>query len=513
MAKITLSGFMGSGKTKIGKILSKKLNIPHFDLDDEIEKRENMKINEIFENYGEKYFRDVEKKTLNEILDKKEDFILSLGGGSILDEESLNRVIMESVPILLNGDIGVFYDRIKKDNKRPLLSSFDDFKNLYKKREKIYEKIPIKIRSDRDEDLIVRNIISLFKRYQFEAPHKISIELALSHNFKNEIPFSILDKRVFELYKKRLRIKNFYLIKNGERSKNLKEYFKIINFLSNIKFEKNDPLYIIGGGVSGDIGGFVASTYMRGVDFYLIPTTLISQIDSSIGGKNGLNLSYGKNLVGTIYLPKEVFIDPSFLFTLNKREIISGLGEIFKYSILNKNGIFDLLELNEKIDFLEIISLIIKSIKEKIFWIKDDILDKKEKRIYLNLGHTTGHILETLLGYGKISHGEAVAFGIIFSSFISLRENLMKESIFDRIFKIYKKLEFNYKKILKIKNLKDFQIYDALLVDKKSKNKKLNLIIPLDIGEVKILKDFEIKNYIKYLKEFILNLEELWKEF
>ncbi|MBC7195554.1 MAG: 3-dehydroquinate synthase, partial [Caldisericia bacterium] len=362
---------------------------------------------------------------------------------------------------------------------------------MYKKREKVYSKIPIKVSGDKDENFVVEDIISLFKKFELNEPQKILFELGVSFRFKKEIfSYSIIDKKVFDIYNDRFNFINSYLIKYGEKSKNLKEYFKIINFLSNLKFEKNNSLYIIGGGVSGDIGGFVASTYMRGVNFYLIPTTLISQVDSSIGGKNGVNLRSGKNLVGTIYIPEEVIIDPSFLFTLNKKEILSGLGEIFKYSILNENGIFDILEKKENIDYYEIINLIIPSIKEKIFWIKDDLFEKKNKRIFLNLGHTTGHMLETLFGFGKISHGEAVSFGLIFSSYISKREKLMREELYERIFKIYKKLGFNYKKFLKIKEFKDEEIYNALLLDKKSKDRSLNLIVPQNIGEVKIFGDF-----------------------
>ncbi len=514
MAKITLTGFMGSGKTKLGKILSNKLGIPHFDLDEEIERRENKVINEIFHLLGEKKFREIEKNLLKEFLDKDEDLILSLGGGAILDKESRDYVLKKSIPILLKGDLKIFYERIKNENTRPLSGNFYDFVKLYKKREKIYNEIPIKVRSDREENLVISDLFSLFKKIEINEPQKIFVEFGKSFEFKkNYFLFSILDEMVFEIYKDRFKLKNFYLIEKGEKSKTLNEYFKIINFLTELKFEKNNSLYVIGGGVVGDLGGFVASTYMRGIKFYLIPTTLISQIDSSIGGKNGVNLKSGKNLVGTIYLPEEIIIDPSFLFTLNRKEIQSGLGEIFKYSILRNNGIFNFLEEKESLDFFEIINLILPSIEEKNFWIKEDLFERENKRIFLNFGHTTGHMLETLFGYGKISHGEAVSFGIVFSSFVSLREKLIKECIFNRILNVYKKLGFNYKKFLKIKGFKDFDFYNALLLDKKSKNKKLNLIVPIDLGNLKILNDFEIEIYLKYLKEFNHILEELWKKF
>jgi shikimate kinase/3-dehydroquinate synthase len=508
LAKITISGFMGSGKTLIGNLLSEKLNIPFYDLDNEIEKREKRDIKEIFKESGESYFRKIEKEVLFELLNLEEDFVLSLGGGTITNEESIDLIIKRSIPILLYGDIKIFYKRVKDSDKRPLVNDFQSFLKLYRKREKFYKKIPIKIKSDKDKNEIVNEIVNLLKRIQYEEPQKIIYELGITLNFKKDIFFSIIDNKVFEIFKDRFKIINLYIIKNGEKSKNLYEYFKILDFLSSIKFEKSDLLYGIGGGVVGDISGFVSSTYMRGVQFYLIPTTLLSQVDSSIGGKNGLNLKRGKNLVGTIYLPKETIIDPSFLFTLNKNEILSGLGEVFKYGILRENGIFDFLEEKEKIDFYEIIQLIKLSIEEKINFIKEDLFDNKNKRVFLNLGHTLGHALENITNYGKISHGEAVAFGILFSSYLSLRLKLMEEKTFERIFNVYKKIGFNYEKFLDLNLLKKEKLEHTLLLDKKSRENRLNLVLPVNIGDVRIFNCFNVDEYIKKLFEFVNFLKE-----
>lgn len=503
MAKITISGFMGSGKTYLGKILSEKLSIPFFDLDDEIEKREKRSIKEIFEENGEIYFREKEKEVLFDFLNKNEDFVLSLGGGTIINIDLLDNIIKKTIPILLYGDLKIFYERVKNYKNRPLLENFENFKKLYKKREEFYKKIPIKIKSDREASQIVNDLLVLFKKFQVDEPQKIHFELGLTLNFNKDIFFSIIDKKILEFYKDRFNIKNLYMIKNGEKSKNLNEYIKILNFLTQIKLEKDNSIYGIGGGVVGDISGFVSSTYMRGIDFYLIPTTLISQVDSSIGGKCGLNLNKGKNLVGTIYLPKETYIDPTFLFTLNKKEILSGFGEIFKYGVLRENEIFDYIERREKIDFYEIIYLIIPSIEEKIYYLKEDLFEKKNKRIILNLGHTLGHALENLFGYGNITHGEGVAFGILFSSYLSMRLKLMKEKNFERIFNLYNKIGFKYSKFLNLNSINKEKFVDILFLDKKSKNFKLNLILPVKIGCVKIFENFDVNEYIKYFKDFI----------
>lgn len=510
MAKITISGFMGSGKSLIGRVLSEKLSLPFYDLDTIIEKRVQKTIFDIFKENGEEYFRKLEKKILLELLNEDSDFVLSLGGGTIIDKESLKAVIFNSIPILLKGDIIVFYSRIKNFENRPLLSSQENFIKLCKKRKSFYNKIPIKIDSDDDLNSTINKILSLLKKEIFEKPQKIHYEIGASFKYKNFLfNYLIFDSKAFKFYENRFNYQKYYLIKKSERSKNLNEYFKILNSLSSFGFEKSEILCGVGGGVVGDLTGFVASTYMRGVNFYLFPTTLLSQVDSSIGGKNGVNLKEAKNLVGTIYLPKETIIDPTFLFSLKKEELLSGLGEIFKYSIISKEDLFNMLESFRKIDFYEIISLIKGSIKEKLKFIENDLYDNKNKRIFLNLGHTTSHLIETIFKFKNISHGEGVAFGVLFSSFLSNRLKILSEENFEKIFNLYKKLGYNYHKFFIIKDFRNYDLVKILLLDKKSSNKRLNLIIPKDIGEITILKDFDPNLYLKYLFDFIKFLEAL----
>lgn len=509
MAKITISGYMGSGKSLVGKILSEKLSLPFYDLDNIIEKIFQKRIFEIFKENGEENFRKLEKKILLDLLNKDEDYVLSLGGGTILDEESLKAVIFNSIPIFLKGDIKIFYSRIKNSEDRPLLTSQENFIKLYKKRESFYNKIPIKIDSDDDINLTINKILSLLKTENFEKPQKIHYEIGVSFKYKNFLfNYLIFDSKAFKFYEDRFNYRNYYLIKKSERSKNLNEYCQILYSLSSFGFEKSDILCGVGGGVVCDLTGFVASTYMRGVNFYLFPTTLLSQVDSSIGGKNGVNLKEGKNLVGTIYLPKETIIDPTFLFSLKKKELLSGLGEIFKYSIISEK-LFNELESLNKIDFYEIISLISRSIKEKLKFIEKDLLDNKNKRIFLNLGHTTSHLIETLFKYKNISHGEGVSFGVLFSSFLSNRLEILSNESFEKTYNLYKKIGFDYHKFFIIKDFENDFLIKILLLDKKSSNKKLNLIIPKNIGNLIILKDFDPNQFIKYLFDFIKFLEAL----
>ena len=509
MAKIVLCGFMGSGKTTIGRELSKNLNIPFFDLDSEIERRVGKRINKIFQDNGEHFFREIEKDTLFEFLKRKEDFVLAVGGGAIIDTESLNAVLKNSIPILLDGRPEVFYERIKGDRKRPLLNSLSNFTHLFEQRRDAYLKIPIKIDAERNPSDVVSDIMWIIKRRELHTPQKIILQVGISFSLPSkEFDFLIIDENVYKIYRERFKIKDRYIVRGGERAKNLKEVSCIYDALSNSKVERDGKVVGVGGGVVSDISGFISSTYMRGVNLYLVPTTLLSQVDSSIGGKNGINLSSGKNLVGTFYLPKYTYIDPMFLWTLPHREIASGLGEIFKYGILSENGIFETLEESYKFDFMTILRLIYPSILEKIRWIENDMFDNKGERIFLNLGHTVGHMMEKIMGFGNLTHGEAVAFGILVSAYISNRSEILKDSDFERIVSLYKKLGFHIDKFLPILNFKEEDLIRTLLLDKKTNLKKLTLILPKRIGEVFLKRDFQPKLLTKFLLEFLKEFKE-----
>lgn len=509
MAKIVLCGFMGSGKTTVGRELSENLNIQFFDLDSEIERRLGKDINRIFQDNGESFFRKVEKDILFEFLEKREDFILSVGGGAIVDTESFNGVMKNSIPVYLDGKPEVFYERIKGDRKRPLLQSLDDFIILFEQRKHIYMKIPIKINAERPLHNIVSDIMGILKRIEISNPQKIILQPGISFSLINkEFDFIIMDENVYKIYKKRFKIKNRYIVSGGERAKNLNEVSNIYKTLLDAGVERDGKLVGIGGGVVSDISGFVSSTYMRGLNFCLVPTTLISQVDSSIGGKNGINLSSGKNLVGTFYLPTYTYVDPLFLWTLPDREIVSGLGEVLKYGILSENRIFEILEKSDEFDFMTILKLIYPAIHEKIKWIKNDIYDRKGERVFLNLGHTVGHLMEKIMGYGSITHGEAVAFGVLVSAYISNQSGVLRDDDFERIIIIYKKLGFNINKFTPILNFKRENLTKLLLFDKKTKSRRLTLILPKRIGDVFLKQDFHPEILVKFLIEIIEKFKE-----
>tara|TARA_Y100000816_G_scaffold5430_1_gene3294 strand:- start:280 stop:1386 length:1107 start_codon:yes stop_codon:yes gene_type:complete len=300
-----------------------------------------------------------------------------------------------------------------------------------------------------------------------------------------------------------------FLFNANEKNKNQKNVDKILAVLLKNNFQRNDCLISVGGGITGDVSGFASSIYKRGINFVNIPTTLLAQVDSSIGGKTGINTSFGKNLIGSFYQPKLVISDIDFLKTLPKREIVCGYAEIFKHSLIFEEKFFSFLDknankiINLKSPFIE--KSIIKSceIKKKIVE-----LDEKEKslRKILNFGHTFAHAYESSLNYSKrLNHGEAVLLGIYSAISFSLKFKLLSKLNYLKI----KDHFIKYKLPNKINNYflkKDLKrlIY-FMKKDKKNTSNLINLILIKKIGIIKLNLNFNEKVLNKFFKEELNN--------
>ena len=264
-------------------------------------------------------------------------------------------------------------------------------------------------------------------------------------------------------------------IPDGEQYKNMESVNLILESLFNHKFNRNSILISFGGGVIGDITGFSASLYQRGIDFIQIPTTLLSQVDASVGGKTGINNKFGKNLIGAFHQPKAVFIDPKFLLTLPKRETSSGFAELLKMAVIFDKEFFEYLEqADSKINSAYIIQ---KSVELKAKVVSED---EKEKgvRASLNYGHTFGHVIENETDYSKYLHGEAVAIGMVMANELALELGMMSS---DEVHRITQLLEvFELPTTYKIKDIDSF--YKKFFLDKKSTDTNIKFIVPNGIG-------------------------------
>ena len=301
----------------------------------------------------------------------------------------------------------------------------------------------------------------------------------------------------------------FYLMNANEKNKSLKTTNSILKILLNKNFSREDCLFSIGGGITGDVSGFAASLFKRGLKFINIPTTLLSQVDSSIGGKTGINNNHGKNIIGSFYQPILVISDINFLKTLKKREIICGYGEILKHSLIANKNFYKLLDKN----FINIVNLKSPFIEKAIFQsckIKRLIVEKDEKetgpRKILNFGHTFAHAFEASLGYSKkLNHGEAVILGINTALRFSLNRNLLEENEFDLISRHYKKSELpsDLGKYFSLKDLN--KILNFMTKDKKNNSNKINLVLIKKIGVPIIDKKYKKKELSLFLKNSLKN--------
>jgi len=515
MINIVITGFMGSGKSTIGKRIAERLKMDHLDTDNLIERKESLAISEIFEKFGERYFRKVEAEIVESIKGRT-NTVISTGGKTLLFKKNLDLIKKRGVIITLLVDPEILWRRLANDRKRPLLKdlSKEKFMELYRRRASLYEKLPNKIDiSELDERDATEKILKFLTDKKGEIDVKVGEKISkiifkrfLLKDLKDIIEdsrktFLICDENVFKVYFRYL--KNFpfyYLIPGRDRSKNLKNVEKIWRWLLKERIKGDSVIVSIGGGVIGDLCGFVSSTILRGVSHYHIPTTLLSMLDSSIGGKNGINFNSIKNAIGTFYPPEKVFIDPVILFTLPEKEIASGLVEGIKAGLIGDSKIIDLIEENIpllKTGDLELFEeIILRAIIVKKRIVEMDPYEKSIRKI-LNLGHTLGHAIESYYGY-KIRHGEAVGIGLIYSLKISEELGLCSPDIRNRVENLLKKLGLK----IRIKGRKE-DILEFIRRDKKSTENGINFVLLKEYEKPVLINGISEKILLDSMKEVI----------
>ena len=343
--------------------------------------------------------------------------------------------------------------------------------------------------------------------------------LLVRKNFKDsEKIVLVTNDKVFEIYEGK--IKNtlvkcslpyeIVIIQDGEENKNLKSANYIFGKLIDFNVHRNDIITAFGGGVIGDLAGFVASTYQRGIRLIHCPTTIVSQVDSSIGGKVAVNYSGIKNIVGNFYQPHMIFIDPTFNHTLEEKQIINGLGEVVKYGIIFKKKILDglsksiedkkedkLFELIRSDIFREIIYLCC-SIKAAV--VRKDEFDISYRNL-LNFGHTIGHCIESAFEFKGMSHGEAVSAGMIVAIDISISMGLCKKELKDGIIELYEKLKLPYR----IPEIDLNKIICVLKYDKKFKTAQNKLVLLKGINKPVFLYNVDRGVIIDSIKKSMYN--------
>ena len=292
------------------------------------------------------------------------------------------------------------------------------------------------------------------------------------------------------------------ILPDGEEFKTLETLNKVFDALLKAKFDRSSTLVALGGGVVGDITGYAAASYQRGVNFIQVPTSLLSQVDSSVGGKTGVNHELGKNMIGAFYQPKAVIIDVDTLDTLSDQEYSAGMAEVIKYGLLGNADFFSMLETNIESIMARnkdlIIEIIFNSCKDKASIVALDEFEKGNRAL-LNLGHTFGHGIENAFGYGNYLHGEAVSIGMVMAAKLSMDEGHLSNEDAIRVESILSKADLP---ISIKKSIGSETLIEAMSLDKKSIDGKIRLVLLKALGDSYLTDSYSKENFNKVVNNF-----------
>jgi len=356
------------------------------------------------------------------------------------------------------------------------------------------------------------------KKILFEATQKevLLISSESIDNLFDSIPTDakccvLADKKVLDMHdslRKQIENKNFiiYEISNPEEEKSINSYTEIINFLSSKSFKRNDRIVGLGGGAITDLAGFVSSTYMRGLDYIQIPTSLLAQVDASIGGKTAINYGKIKNFIGTFYNPSKIIICSKFLKTLNEQEFLNGLAEVLKHALITSdNAVDELIKKHEQISNREtatLLEIIEESIQIKANIVTEDFTETG-KRKFLNFGHTFAHGIESANLSNPILHGHAVIIGMMMALDYAKHIESIDVGAHEESMKLLKSFNFDFSNI----KLDANEIIESMKSDKKNTN-TINLVLLKDIGSPYILEEVNEERLANFITNFIENFEK-----
>jgi len=512
MRHIFLYGPSGAGKSTIGKRLAENLHLPFVDSDQILEMNSGQSIPQIVEEQGMSKVRDLETVALQQIVNHKES-VIALGGGTLLRDE--NRALAENsgAVILLAAELPTLVDRLQNDkNRRPLLAGDlrSKLASYLDERDGHYASFSLKVQVDeKTVEQIAHQIQTALGRHHLSAMGEYDAivqssgvdelgEMLKSCGLQN--PIVVTDENVAKFHADRvvaaLRAAAYepkvIAVPAGEEYKNLKTISLLWkSFLEN-GLDRKSTVMALGGGVIGDMTGFAAATYMRGIAWVGVPTTLLSMVDASLGGKTGFDLPEGKNLVGSFYAPKLVLADPSLLLTLPEAELISGMAEVVKHGVISDPELFALCSrgLNWIKDNLE--EVVKRAMAVKIKIIEEDPYEKGI-RAALNLGHTVGHAVE-LVSKFNLRHGEAVAIGTVVEARYAERIGIASSGLADKIAETMFVLGLP---IHVPDKMPREEIIRTMRVDKKKSAKAIRFALPVEIGKVELVEVNDLESVLE----------------
>jgi shikimate kinase / 3-dehydroquinate synthase len=530
---VVLVGMMGAGKTSVGKRLAARLGLPFVDADAEIEAGAQLTISEIFERFGEAYFREGERRVIARLLTSG-PMVLATGGGAFMNAVTRENIANHGVSVWLKPGFEVLLARVRKKSNRPLLKTADPeqtLRELLEERSPIYALADFTIEShDTAHDSVVEAILQRLAPAPrgnagalSQAKRRVDVLLG-ARSYPIFIGPGILDDagaeiariapgvncavvtdaRVAPLYLGRLAASldqaglraTSIVCPPGEGSKSYSEFARVVDALIEARIERRDIVVALGGGVVGDLAGFCAASLRRGVRLVQIPTTLLAQVDSSVGGKTGINSRHGKNLIGAFHQPSLVLADTACLNSLSERDFRAGFAEVVKYGLIGDRDFFEFLESNWRDVFAggpSRVEAIAISCAAKARVVAADETEQGERAL-LNFGHTFGHALEKLTGYdsARLVHGEGVAIGMALAFRFSRDLGLCSGQDAMRVEQHLKAVGLP----TRIGDIPGFEadpgsLLAAMHQDKKVERGKLTFILARGVGEGFVARDIE----------------------
>jgi shikimate kinase/3-dehydroquinate synthase len=559
ITNLIITGFSGTGKSLVAKEVARGLNWDFLDTDAEIVKQTGKPIAEVFRLDGEDKFRELEREMIRKACQQKQT-VIAIGGGAIVDRQNYELLSKTGLIVCLEAKPETIYERLFREaayssetEVRPLLANdnpLERIRQLKTSRQPYYANVDWTVHTDNlNISQVAKEVIRAWGVLRYTHPHlnplpsrerilgsqpKADDDVACvvetaTQSYPVFVGYGLLDKlgekmkqaalsgtatiisdeNVFALYGSKVEriIKdagfavNSFVVPPGEETKSMDYAIKIYNFLVEHRAEREDIIIALGGGMVGDLAGFVAATFLRGMFWIQVPTSLVAMVDASIGGKVGVNHPEGKNLIGAFYQPNMVLTDCQTLTTLPQRELTSGWAEVIKHGLILDEEFNQFLEANVyKLTKLEpelLTQAIAHSAAIKARVVKQDEKEREGKRTILNYGHTIAHGLEAATQYKRFLHGEAVAIGMVGAAKLSQRLGLLHLAGMERQQALLQK--FGLPTVFS--GLDSTEITRVMELDKKVKGKAIRWVLLQDIGQAIIGSDVPRQDVLAVLQE------------
>ena len=531
---IVLTGFMGTGKTVVGRRLAEILGCDFVDTDALIEEREGLTITEIFAQRGEETFRGLERDLCRELAGR-ENLVVATGGGTLVPQENFDAMAARGRILLLHCEPEVIAARLSEDRSRPLLEGEDghalSMDHLTKRiaellgaREPAYRRFEERFDSSQAKPEALATQIAARQELPL---HALTLELAPGGRIPpSDVSHIEIGRGLLTHLGHRLRARNLegpvfllmaaslqelYLdqvgaaldeaqlpwhllpVRDGDGEKTYAQVGELVGRLADLGATRDATAVTFGGGVTGDMGGFAASIYMRGMPLVQVPTTLLAQVDASIGGKVGVNHPRVKNLVGAFHQPHLVLIDPCVLRTLTRAEISNGMAEVIKTAVLGSPALFEDLvqvvgasdsEALTDAEFLE--KCVAECARIKATVVQRDPFERGERKV-LNLGHTAGHALEAIGGYAGLTHGQAVSVGLVIAGRIAAGRGMWPRQRHDQTVALLAQCGLP----VTAPAFRQEAFLQSLHLDKKKRDGRLTFVLPLAVGCCAVVQDVD----------------------